>query len=840
VSATAKCFSGNLPTEVGVQTNRCPFVSVAQAAGEDPTQLFADVVRDSKRVIEHKDKVFDAYELLANAVIVDVFESRALDALESIVCPDQPSTAFWLRTVWPELLADRGVLLVFDVDGMPHFQLYLPASPSGHRASLDSEVVHVLSEQNHMYALEWECGMETVREVLVFLGGLHRFADVGLHLCLNVEDTLEAGLPVNLTFLRGAEMLINDLDANRLSLDPVNGAEEELEEPPCSDGDFASQVEDSVASWLGFGAPTGQAVLQIVTQCEASLYALIAPRSDAGFNIANKLFGAGFRPLAHAVERWPVLEHRAAFNVLTHLQEICQVDPTSFTPDLAIAPLRVELSRIVAAAGWQQAMSNATRGARLLSCTSPELARLLAPVGWKIGRVQRAWSMRLTSSLCFTMHASVRSFRRLIESAEYLTDEVHRSADHASVLDWPEVHFERVVGPMWARFAARARKQALFLTVAPALGAAIEGVLRVTARWERVGFRLGVRTVHDSRFLFVRLMRSRQARAEAAAAVVLAAQPPASSLPFEPEPEHSPIAAHQVDASAEPLVRYGQARERRANPPMIGVEEHYSWQARMFASRNRERGSRSLRTRVGPNRFRPNLDSSLSDTDHSSSVSDEEYRRAVGLRVSSKVHLSNELSELDKTGGGVLTTPEPSLEPCSAGSVECSLKPSVAATFMNALPVEYRLPESRTVAQAGRRKTVQSKLSWSPRQAAAIGVRLANTPPSLAHPPPGAAPEAELVKDPDFPKAGGLGAYLTAPQWTNLYRSEEELPTWRPCVLLGSTPAGALVEFRCRRRLVDEDRLVPFVLEDMDTPVSARVGASETDFRLGAKSGGPR
>ena len=816
LSATAKCFSGNLPTEVGVQTNRCPFISVAQAAGEDPTQLFADAVRDSKRVIEHKDKVFDAYELLANAVIVDAFESRALDALESIVCPDQPSTAFWMRTVWPELLADRGVLLVFDVDGMPHFQLYLPASPSGHRASLDSEVVHVLSEQNHMYALEWECGMETVREVLVFLGGLHRFADVGLHLCLNVEDTLEARLPVDLPFLKGAEMLINDLDANRLSLDPVNGAEEELEEPPCSDGDFASQVADSVASWQGFGAPTGHAVLQIVAQCEASLYEVVAPYSSAGSNIANKLFGAGFDPLTHAVERWPVLGHQAAYNVLAHLQEICQVDPTSFTPDLAIAPLRAELSRIVDAAGWQQAMSNATRGARLLSCTSPELAKLLAPMRWKIGRVQRAWSMRLTSSLCFTMHASVRSFKRLIDSAEYLSNEVHRSADHASVLGWPEVHFERVVGPMWARFAARARKQALFITVAPALEGAVEAVLRVTARWERVGFRLGVRTVHDSRYLFVRLMRSRQARAEAAAVAVLEAQLPVSSPPLEPEPEHSPIAAHQVDASAEPLVRYAQARERRANPPMIGVEEHYSWQARMFASRNRERGARSMRTRVGPDRFRPNLDSSLSDTDHSSSVSDEEYRRAVGLRVSSRGHPSSGRSELNTTGEGVLTTPEPSLEPFSAGSAERGLKPSVAATFMNALPTEYRLPESRAVAQSGRKKTVQSKLSWSPRQAAAIGARLANTPPSSARSLVGAAPESVSREDPDFPKAGGLGSLEQAPRWTNMYMSDEEEPRWRPCVLLGRTPEGALVEFRDRRQLVNEEFLVPFDADHSD------------------------
>jgi hypothetical protein len=50
-------------------------------------------------------------------------------------------------------------------------------------------------------------------KVLLSLGKLHRFADVGINLCNTIERTLEAVMPTAPDYLKGAEMLTSVLDA---------------------------------------------------------------------------------------------------------------------------------------------------------------------------------------------------------------------------------------------------------------------------------------------------------------------------------------------------------------------------------------------------------------------------------------------------------------------------------------------------------------------------------------------------------------------------------------------------------------------------------------------------
>jgi hypothetical protein len=296
--ALARCHGGNLYTVSGIQINRCPFIAVSTGAKVNPAALFEAVARDCARIIANRHKIFDAYEVLASAAVVDAFETRTIESAESILKADQKSTYFFLRNAWPEVLGNRCVLLIVEVDGAPHWQLYIPASPSGFRATLDSECVHVLASSSHVQHLAWDiAGMATLREVLVFLGGVYRFSDVGFHQCLNVEDTLASRLPVVLPFLLGAELLINGLDGRparqeaRDVNDITNGAAPRREEVPCSDEDFESQITGNADGWPVYGSPSSVAILTVVVQNSSSLFDLEAPCRSEGARIADQLDG---------------------------------------------------------------------------------------------------------------------------------------------------------------------------------------------------------------------------------------------------------------------------------------------------------------------------------------------------------------------------------------------------------------------------------------------------------------------------------------------------------------------------------------------------------------------
>ena len=79
--------------------------------------------------------------------------------------------------------------------------------------NFQAEVVHILVHEVHSYILDWECDWSTLDKVLLSLGKLHRFSDVGINLCNTIERTLEAGMPTAPDYLKGAEMLTSVLDA---------------------------------------------------------------------------------------------------------------------------------------------------------------------------------------------------------------------------------------------------------------------------------------------------------------------------------------------------------------------------------------------------------------------------------------------------------------------------------------------------------------------------------------------------------------------------------------------------------------------------------------------------
>ena len=69
------------------------------------------------------------------------------------------------------------------------------AAGPDYTSELSSQVVHVLVHEVHSYVLNWEYDWSTLDKVLLSLGKVHRFADVGINLCNTIERTLEAAMP---------------------------------------------------------------------------------------------------------------------------------------------------------------------------------------------------------------------------------------------------------------------------------------------------------------------------------------------------------------------------------------------------------------------------------------------------------------------------------------------------------------------------------------------------------------------------------------------------------------------------------------------------------------------
>lgn len=61
--------------------------------------------------------------------------------------------------------------------------------------------------------VKWACNLSNLQEVLLFLGKIHRFADVGINLCNTIENTLKALSPVAPPYLKGAELLVSTFDS---------------------------------------------------------------------------------------------------------------------------------------------------------------------------------------------------------------------------------------------------------------------------------------------------------------------------------------------------------------------------------------------------------------------------------------------------------------------------------------------------------------------------------------------------------------------------------------------------------------------------------------------------
>ena len=214
VLAKAFCVGMDVDTPSGVQHHRCGFKAIAAQVPELlSSNLFAEVLESSIRFLDAVDDLEERFEHLAAAEVVEVFLMRGISCHDAVFARHQPTSMFWLRTAFPRCLGKRPVLVTYVHEGLLRFQLYICAAGPEYTSELSSEVVHILVHEVHSYILDWECDWSSLDKVLLSLGKLHRFADVGINLCNTIERTLEAVMPTAPDYLKGAEMLTSVLDA---------------------------------------------------------------------------------------------------------------------------------------------------------------------------------------------------------------------------------------------------------------------------------------------------------------------------------------------------------------------------------------------------------------------------------------------------------------------------------------------------------------------------------------------------------------------------------------------------------------------------------------------------
>ena len=214
VLAKAFCVGMDVDTPSGVQHHRCGFKAIAaQVRDLLSSTLFAEVLESSIRFLDAVGELEERFEHLAAAEVVEVFLMRGISCHDAIFARHQPTSMFWLRTAFPRCLGKRPVLVTYVHEGLLRFQLYICAAGPEYTSELSSEVVHILVHEVHSYILDWECDWSSLDKVLLSLGKLHRFADVGINLCNTIERTLEAAMPTAPDYLKGAEMLTSVLDA---------------------------------------------------------------------------------------------------------------------------------------------------------------------------------------------------------------------------------------------------------------------------------------------------------------------------------------------------------------------------------------------------------------------------------------------------------------------------------------------------------------------------------------------------------------------------------------------------------------------------------------------------
>jgi hypothetical protein len=159
----------------------------------------------------------------------------------------------------------------------------------------------------------------------------------------------------------------------------------------------------------------------------------------------------------------------------------------------------------------------------------------------------------------------------------------------------------------------------------------------------------------------------------------------------------SPIEARRGDLNRSPLTRLKHSFLSRANPPLVGVEDFFSWRERIHSKHaggrrdvKRERSPPMLRSNPArTERWNPEPDSPPLE-ELSSSVSDGEFQHAMGQKGPPSL-FKRRLQE----------SPEPH--------------------FASYLPPELRLEHSKIIAETAKTRTKQSTLLWGQRQATGTG-----------------------------------------------------------------------------------------------------------------------
>lgn len=421
--ATAGHHGEDLFTFRGVESMRCGFVTLGISASKDPSALFSNAYDNAEKLMGARNSILTKYVHLVGVDILQNFVERATTNAAAILEEDQPTTHFHLLTGWLKDLGSNPILIAFAKDGVPHFQLLLPASRRIPSPTPSTKVAHQLSEGRHMYTLVWNSGtmassshnqssqpiLQTLEEVLLFLGAVCMNAEVSIHLCVPIEDTLEGVLPVAPYYLSGAEQLTARLDASKDSSNPfISNGSMTLAAPTQSEaGEVFNHTLPHVVQRMVPDVPEhGAAEATVAAFLDSNLTELLISSPDD----TTQALGLELSMLSRGTG-------------MTDSQDLHVLDTIH------------KLEQAVEASGWKTAFSTLIRAALNLAASSKGAYQVMATWAIRIQGLASEWNTRspaATSTIQPTQ--SLEGFNRLIR---FVQTDCSTFKGHYQIMAWP-------------------------------------------------------------------------------------------------------------------------------------------------------------------------------------------------------------------------------------------------------------------------------------------------------------------------------------------------------------------------------------------------------------------